>query len=290
MNDTNAILSKDEIAMIQKLASEKRLQLNYTNNAPVTYDLFGILDNLNIHLLEYPIRSSNGTNAFSAVIFCNTINDKKYTFLGLNTSNLLTEQYFAIAHELYHFFTNDNTTMCSSERTDEIEMRANRFAAEFLLPETALTNILLDEFGKTSLYNYELPVLLRFIARIHCTWWLPYISIVRRLHEIEAISIKQCNTLLIQDINDENSYFPKICKAINPEIYHRINSATNKIGTSPKNIEIFIRNYENNAIDDDTFLKILKIFNLDPSYFGYNFEISDEDYNDLEDVLEKTDS
>jgi hypothetical protein len=58
MNDTNAILSKDEIAMIQKLASEKRLQLNYTNNAPVTYDLFGILDNLNIHLLEYPIRSS----------------------------------------------------------------------------------------------------------------------------------------------------------------------------------------------------------------------------------------
>ena len=61
-------------------------------------------------------------------------------------------------------------------------------------------------------------------------------------------------------------------------------------GVSPKNIEIFIRNYENDAIDDDTFLKILKIFNLDPSYFGYNFEISDEDYNDLEDVLEKTDS
>jgi hypothetical protein len=100
---------------------------------------------------------------------------------------------------------------------------------------------------------------------------------------------KAMHTLLIQDIMMENSYFSKICKAINPEIFHRINSAK-KNGTSPKNIEIFIRNYENDAIDDDTFLKILKIFNLDPSYFGYNFEISDEDYNDLEDVLEKTDS
>lgn len=290
MNDINTILTEDEIAELQMLASEKRTSLFYSNNVPVANGLPMILDKLNIHLLEYPIKSLNGCNAFSAVILCNRINGRKYTFMGINSANSLTEQCFDIAHELYHFFTDNGIKSCSEQENKRDEAKANRFAAEFLLPETALKRILLDEFNKTSLHDIDIFVLIRLIARIHCNWWFPYVAIVRRLFETQAISQKQSDALLFPDNNDYYKYFERICHALDSDTFLKLNTPTNKIGISPKNIEIIIKNYENDLIDDNTFIKVLNMFNIDPASFGYDFEICDDDYNELEEVLEEVDS
>lgn len=88
-----------------------------------------------------------------------------------------------------------------------IEAKANRFAAEFLFPEAALKSIILDEFKTSKLEKVSEKTILRFIVRTQCTWWLPYRSIVKRLHEISAISEGQYRnyTVLMKGIYIQNT-------------------------------------------------------------------------------------
>jgi len=285
MNNLNEVLSTDDIGKIRKLASEKRAILDYSNSVPIASDLLMILDKLDMHLIECPIKSVSGHNAFSAVLLCNYIDNQKHSFLGLNTANPLTQQLFAIAHELYHYFTEKGTDVCKDSNENQIEIKANRFAAEFLLPLDTFLNILYDEFDSTTLKGIGIPELLRFISRIHCRWWLPYKSIVKRLKEADAITNEQFEILFQQDVQGTDSDFTKICLAINSEIYNRLNLATNKIGTSAKNIETIIKNYENGLLDDDAFINTLRIFGIDPSSFGYDFRIDKEDYDEIKNLL-----
>jgi hypothetical protein len=69
----------------------------------------------------------------------------------------------------------------SEEEDSYVEAEANRFAAEFLLPESTLKSIVLDEFKTSSLRKIQTKMLLRFIVRLQCVWWLPYLSLVKRL-------------------------------------------------------------------------------------------------------------
>ena len=68
-----------------------------------------------------------------------------------------------------------------------------------LLPEVALEGIILDEFKTSSLKNISIKTLFRFIARLQCTWWLPYLSIAK---DIEVI-IRNFEDSLI----DEDKFF-----------------------------------------------------------------------------------
>ncbi len=118
---------------------------------------------------------------------------EEFVFIGLNTSDYFDKQIFAIPHELYHYFTKTKSLLSSSfDDVDDItELKANRFAAEFLFPEDSIKRSIIDEFKTLKLYNLSEKAILRFIARLQCTWWLPYRSLVRRLHEIAAINDEQ---------------------------------------------------------------------------------------------------
>ena len=50
---------------------------------------------------------------------------------------IFSKQIFAIAHELYHFFTKTGSHLSrqDGQESDLVEAKANWFAAEFLLPE-----------------------------------------------------------------------------------------------------------------------------------------------------------
>lgn len=65
--------------------------------------------------------------------------------------------------------------------------------------------------------------------------------------------------------------------ALNNEIYKKLNKKTNTIGTSAKDIEIIIRNFEDGLIDEDKFAEVLDLFNKTPDDFGYKITVSDED-------------
>jgi hypothetical protein len=166
-----------------------------------------------------------------------------------------------------------------------LEVEANRYAAEFLLPESTLESIVLNEFKKSSLQQIQTKTLLRFIARLQCTWWLPYHSLVKRLREINAISNKQYDQLYAVDDRDMDGEYGRIGKAINKEVFIKLNTATNNIGTSPKDIEVIIRNFEDNVIDEDQFINTLSLFDKKPDDFGYEIEVSSEDIAEFEEFF-----
>jgi Zn-dependent peptidase ImmA (M78 family) len=277
-------LNEVQIDEIRKLAGDERRFLGFVGETPIANDIFTILDRLDIMLLEYPIEPEGDRPAFSAAIMYSEEGDKKLTFIGLNTADFYDKQIFAIAHELYHYYTKSGSHLSrpEDEESSLIEVKANRFAAEFLLPETVLESIVLDEFKTSSLEKIQHKTLLRFIARLHCTWWLPYRSLVRRLHEIGAITSEQYAELYSVDERNLQGEYGKIGQAINKEVFLKLNQPTKNIGTSPNEIEIIIRNFEDNLIDEDKFAETLSLFNRTPDEFGYEIKVSQEDIDELD--------
>lgn len=280
-------LSEVQLDEIRKLAEEARRTSGFVGETPIANDIFTILDNMEILLLEYPIISDGEKPAFSAALMYSKEGDKELAFIGLNTSDYFDKQIFAIAHELYHFYTKTGSHLSrpSEEDYNLVETAANRFAAEFLLPESTLKSIVLREFKVSYLEKKQTKTLLRFIARLQCTWWLPYRSLVKRLKEINAISDEQYNQLYAIDERDMDVEYGRMGRAINEEVYLKLNKATNNVGTSPKDIEIIIRNFEDDLIDEDKFTNTLALFNKKPDDFGYEFEVSDEDIDEFEEFF-----
>ena len=284
-------LNEVQVDEIRKLAGEKRLSLGFVGETPIANDIFTILGRLDIMLLEYPIEPERDRPAFSAAIMYSEESDKKLTFIGLNTADFYDKQVFAIAHELYHYYIKSGSHLSRPEDEENslIEVKANRFAAEFLLPETVLESIVLDEFKTSTLEKIQHKTLLRFIARLHCTWWLPYRSLVKRLHEIRAISSEQYAELYSVDERDLQGEYGKIGQAINMEVFLKLNQPTKNIGTSPNEIEIIIRNFEDNLIDEDKFAETLSLFNRTPDEFGYEIKVSQEDIDELDAFFSRED-
>ncbi|HOJ10737.1 MAG TPA: ImmA/IrrE family metallo-endopeptidase [Clostridiales bacterium] len=280
-------LNEIQIENIRKLAGDERRKLGFIGETPIANDIFTILENMNILLLEYPIKLDDVKPAFSAALMCSTEGDKELVFIGLNTADFFDKQIFAIAHELYHFYTKTGSHLSrlSEEEDSYVEAEANRFAAEFLLPESTLKSIVLDEFKTSSLRKIQTKMLLRFIVRLQCVWWLPYRSLVKRLREIDAVSDEQYERLYSIDERDLDGEYGRMGKAINKEVFVKLNTATNNIGTSPKDIEIIIRNFEDGIIDEDKFINTLNLFNKKPDDFGYKFEVSDEDIDEFEEFF-----
>ena len=65
-------------------------------------------------------------------------------------------------------------------------------------------------------------------------------------------------------------------------MFINLNQPTNNIGTSANEIEIIIRNFEDNLIDEEKFAETLSLFNRTPDEFGYEIKVSQEDRDDLD--------
>lgn len=285
-------LSEFDLNEIQNLAKSKRQELGFIGRTPIANDIDIILEKLKIKLLKYPVYSGTENRlAFSAAIIFSKENGDEYTFLGLNTADYYDKQVFAIAHELYHFYTRTGIHLSRVDTEHNmIETRANRFAAEFLLPETEILNIIIDDFKKSSLLDISDKVLFRFIAKIHCDWWLPYRSIVKRLLEIGSISNEQYNRLYaIHERNIESDYY-KTGLALNKNVFTMLNSISNEIGTNPPDIEVIIRNFENNLIDEESFNDLLNMFGKNPDDFGYKINVIESELDEFSDLFTLVDS
>lgn len=273
------VLNEVQIEEIRKLAGESRQSLSIMGEMPIANDIFTILAQLNIRLLEYPIQSEGDRPAFSAAIMYSIEDGNELVFIGLNTADYFDKQIFAIAHELYHYYTKTGSHLSRLNDVDNniIEAKANRFAAEFLLPEMTLKSIILDEFKTSKLHKISEKTILRFIARLQCTWWLPYRSIVRRLYEIGAILDEQYHSLYSIDERSPDAEYARLGTAFNCEIFSKLNSKTSTIGTSMRDIEIIIRNFEDGLITEDKLIDTLNLFDKSPDDFGYSVNITDED-------------
>lgn len=272
-------LNEVQIEDIRKLARDKREYLGIVSEGPIGDDIFTILERLGIILLEYPIQSDDENPAFSAAIMYSEEDNEELTFIGLNTADYFDKQVFAIAHELYHYFTKTGShiSRLNSIENSILETKANRFAAEFLFPEIALKSVILEEFKKSNLTEISDNTLMRFIVRLQCSWWLPFRSIIKRLNEITAISQEQYDRFYNLDVRNFDSDYSRTGLALDREIYRKLNTKTNIVGISARDLEIIIRNFEDGLINEDKFAEVLELFNKTPDDFGYKIEVSDED-------------
>ena len=272
----NKQLNEVQIEDIRKLASNVRLSLGLGDDIPIANDMFSILDRKDITLVEYPI-SVNGKPGFYASLTCFNTNGNKLFFLGLNTANPLDAQIFGIAHELYHYETN---TIDLPDNSSE-EIKADRFAAELLLPLSSLRAWILKEFKVSSLQSVSKARIMRFIARLQCEWWLPYRSLVRRLYEEDYISSSQYDQLYSNDERSCTGEYGRICCAIDKDVFERLNSPTNRTGTSPRALETVIGNYEDGLIDVDNFIRGMRLLGKAPEDFSLDIEIDPEDIDEM---------
>ena len=276
MNKQNSyVLKREEIEEVKQLANQTRKDFGVFPDVPLGSDIRMLLEKEDILLCEYPFADSEGTHTYGNITWFRSGEDT-FTFIGLNTSSFYDEQIFALAHEIYHYKTKTGKAYSPDMETEDeiIEKKADRFAAELLLPEVVLKKLVLDSFNTCDISSFAELKILRFVARLQCDWWLPYKSLIKRLSEENYINKAVYEKLYNIKCRSEESVYGKILKNTDSEISALLNKKTKSIGISNNVLETIINNYEDGLIDDDEFAKLLALFDKKPDDYG--FEIVDE--------------
>lgn len=172
---------------IDEIKAKARKKLNeYSKlNDVIGGQIFNILE-LENKVLYYPIEDEK-VWGFSEKI-------KGKSFVWINTAIAYDKQVFAAAHELYHlWFENDGEVilktdieeMNNSVSISENELKANRFAAEFLINE----ELLLQEMRTYSVDKSKIDI--KDIIKVSNLFIIPYKTMVKRLYEIKLINRKR---------------------------------------------------------------------------------------------------
>ena len=280
--DNHIILSDSQITDIKQLARDTRKLFGVQQDVPVGNDMKMILEKKDILLCEYPFSESGDTHTYGNIVMFKT-EEEPITFIGLNTACFYDEQIFALAHEIYHFLTKTGMAYSSDHEEDqETEKKADRFAAEFLLPADVLKEIVVKVFGDANLKDAQEKRLLRFVARLQCDWWLPYQSIINRLYEENHISETQYGKLYNLDCRTEDGVYRRILRSTENEISELLNTKTRTIGVSSRIIDTIINNYEDGFIEYDELFQILTLLGKKPEDYGIQETVElDEDLEEM---------
>ena len=163
------MLNKKEVDKIRALVREKLVEFCKLNDV-IGAQIFKILEKES-HVLYYPLEDQTVWG------FSEKVHGK--AFVCINTSLEYEKQVFAAAHELFHlWYGSAGEVLLPEAEYEEEELRANRFAAEFLINE----ELLLQEMR---IYNIdkENPEV-KDIIRLAHLFVVPYQMLVKRLFEI----------------------------------------------------------------------------------------------------------
>lgn len=284
----NSNLSAKQIYELSEMAKEKRRELDI-GTAPMGDNILKFIREKGIKLIYVPIENS-GTEElfFSALYVCINEDNNKAKFIGLNTNDYYDNQIFALGHELYHYYEESSVHVCriSNGQQPIRELKANRFAAEFLLPTDKLEKEIKEvNDGEIQLFKWKHSTLLRLIARLHCEYRLPYKAIVKRLSEISAISNDQYSELYNVPTRNETDEYYIIGVSINAEIFKLLNSKTMKKGVDGTDLETVVRNYEDGIISITDFIESIEMFDKKIQDFSVVEDIDIEDIAEMEEMF-----
>lgn len=278
------MLTEQDLYKIEELTKDKRRAYEL-GMGPLGDNLFKVIRSLGIQLIQVPITDEQGNDAdpFSALYLASKEQGHVICYIGINTTDYWDKQLFALAHELYHHYeSSDSFVLCRGlDHTSELrELKANRFAAEFLLPKERLIHEVKEKNnGRLSLATWSQTSLLRFIAELHCDYRLPYKAIVRRLHEIEAIGDDPLQALLQIDARDPSGLYWTTGTNINPSVFAQLNSRTRKFGVEGENLGKLIDNFEDGLISLQELSEDLYLFgkSLEDYRLMENMALDDEE-------------
>lgn len=260
-------LSAQEVKDITDKVNEK-LGAYKKSNRIIKEDIFKILE-MNCRTLYYPIEDDDICG------FVYKFKDKKFAYI--NSYIPLEKQIFAAAHELYHIWYSDiekgellNSEVLEEElpvsEINKEDLKANRFGAEFLLPEEVFRNELSIRGIKKE------SIRLRDIVELMDVFLVPYKTLVRRLYEIEYITLDKCNEFLNEEDRKEDAGVMLWQKRLG--LCKRNNERTKELKLD-KIVDISLELYGKKQITYEKLSYLLGLAKLKPSEFNIYEEVPD---------------
>ena len=177
-------LSSDEILQIKNQAKDARGR--YGLNAPIGTNIFSFLEQKGD--IVFQLQDFKESELDAMIIKYSAKSQKKYIII--NSDKPLINQIFAAAHEFYHYLysfigNSQDSIVCTFSKNDKEEIKANRFAAEFLLPEEALKDEV-NSFSKFIDGNFlNAPIARQIVFCFYLTtkYSIPLKAVMYRLRE-----------------------------------------------------------------------------------------------------------
>ena len=251
----NGELTVSEIRQIKKQSKDSRGV--YGVNAPIGINIFSMIAQNDDIIFQ--LQNFKDSELDAMVIKYSIKSNRKYIII--NSDKPLINQIFAAAHEYYHYlysFTGNtkDSIVCFFNKNDKEEIKANRFAAEFLLPEDALSTEveqLIKYYG--AFEQVPLPKQILFCFLLVLKYSLPLKAVMYRLKEEKITDIdfmlhhyKEIKKILIESFED-NRYIK--------ELYSKSNMYINE---QLYDLVPFL--YNKGRLDDATVSEIIKKFDL----------------------------
>lgn len=198
MNDERYLeLTEAEVQEVKKEAAS-RLGICKKHNDIIGTQVFYILQQYS-RTLFYPLGKEN-VWGFTRISGKNRMGMEEKPFVSINTSIPVDCQVMAAAHELYHIWNRNKEDIISEDCVENLtedrnEMKANRFASEFLVEEDLLRKELGIHGVKPEKVTEKETLMLSELFSV------PYKTMVKRLREIDYISRSASRRLL--SISDE---------------------------------------------------------------------------------------
>ena len=185
-------LTEAEALKVKDYAASK-LGVCRKMNDIIGTQIFQILS-LHARVIYYPL-GKESVWGFTRIKGARGGGQSQKPFVVINSSIPIDCQVFAAAHELYHIWEDDKVDVVPAyvmddETGDRNELKANRFAAEFLVEEELLIKEL-RTYGIAS-DNVSLKDIL-ILSELFC---VPYRTMVKRLFEIGFITKTDRNRFL----------------------------------------------------------------------------------------------
>ncbi len=251
-------LSASEIRQIKQQSKNSRGI--YGVNAPIGTNIFSLIAQ-NDDLI-FQLQSFKDSELDAMIIKYSQSSPRKYIII--NSEKPLINQIFAAAHEYYHYLfsfsgNTRDSIVCSFSKNDKEEIKANRFAAEFLLPEEAL-KFELDSYEKYQAPFDNLPLArqIAFCFTLVIKYALPLKAVLYRLKE-EHIS---STDFLLEHYPEVKSILSDFSKEI-PFVKELYSPKNQYINEQLYNLVPFL--YNKGRLDETTVNEIINKFGLSES-------------------------
>ena len=177
-------LSSDEILQIKNQSKDARGR--YGLNAPIGTNIFSFLEQKGD--IVFQLQDFKESELDVMIIKYSAKSQKKYIII--NSDKPLINQIFAAAHEFYHYLysfigNSQDSIVCTFSKNDKEEIKANRFAAEFLLPEEALKDEVnsFSKFIDGKFLNAPIARQIVFCFYLTTKYSIPLKAVMYRLRE-----------------------------------------------------------------------------------------------------------
>lgn len=251
-------LTDPEIRQLKQQARNSRGI--YGVNAPIGKDIFTFISQFNDIVIQ--LQDFKESELDAMIIKYSPNSSRRYIII--NSDKPLINQIFAAAHEFYHYqFSFNGTTrdsfVCSFNKDDKEEIKANRFAAEFLLPEDALR--LEKEFFEKyqdSFANQPIAKQIAFCFSLVFKYAIPLKAVLYRLKEENIFS----TDYLLEHYGEVKKIMLEIVKE-RPAMKELYSNKNNYIDEQLYNLVPYL--YNKGRLDDSTVDSIINEFGLSES-------------------------